>query len=423
MVMKMPGQIDILSAIGRHYWAMTEASFSAMINIAERNGLSAKDYEIFHALKKEQRESFLAFFGTREKGKLYTYRKGNVGYLLVDGPIIPRAQMFSNISGIVSIDSLQREFSNLENDESITDIVHVMDSPGGNVQLIQDYAATIARSTKKTHTFALQAASAAYWIGAASNNFVVSSTGMVGSIGTVVTIVDRRKQEEREGVEVIEIVSSQSPNKRADPKTEEGHAQYQQLVDDLAAVFIADVAQFRNVSEDHVLKNFGGGAMFSAKRALSAGMVDSISGAHEFAASIEKGKYMAKQANDGAAATTDAVAEAIKTERERGQKIEGLAARFKDHMPAVADAAQAAASACKADGSSVEAAAMKILEAVASATPQAALAFEQPRRDAAQSAAFIQQEGDDKDAEATASENRVNKLISARDRFEGVSNE
>jgi hypothetical protein len=92
----------------------------------------------------------------------------------------------------------------------------------------------------------------------------------------VMTYVDTTARDEKAGIRKIEIVSSQSPKKRPDPATEEGRAQVQEMLDDLAAVFIEDVARFRAVSEETVLSDFGRGGVLVGARAVTAGLADGL---------------------------------------------------------------------------------------------------------------------------------------------------
>ena len=66
---------------------------------------------------------------------------------------------------------------------------------------------------------------------------VANKTALLGSVGVVVGVGKGKGEEE--------IVSSQSPYKRVDPATAEGRARIQATVDNLAAIFIADVAKYR----------------------------------------------------------------------------------------------------------------------------------------------------------------------------------
>src|SRR5690606_4141095 len=115
-------------------------------------------------------------------------------------------------------------------------------------------------------------ASAGYWIASAAHKVILSRTAMVGSIGVVSTY--RKRKDDK--VEETEIVSSQSPKKRMDVTSDEGRAEVQRIVDQLASVFVSDVAAYRDVPEEKVIADFGAGSIVFASDAVAAGMADDI---------------------------------------------------------------------------------------------------------------------------------------------------
>jgi ClpP class serine protease len=172
--------------------------------------------------------------------------------------------------------------------------------------------------------------------------------------------------------------------KNADPGTDAGAAQIQANVDALAQVFIETIARNRNTTAENVVESFGKGSVFVAADALKRGMTDEI-GTFEgtlealkqelstmdyskltVAALTENRADLVAEIQSAAVASVEKIdaeairAEAAKAERERIAAIEDLA------MPGAEDVIAA----CKADGSSPEQAAMKVLKA-AKAAPKA----------------------------------------------------
>src|SRR5690606_21790544 len=142
---------------------------------------------------------------------------------------------------------------------------------------INEFAAMVAASPKKTVAYVgNMAASAAYWIASAADEIVIDATAQLGSIGVVMGWIDDSRAMEKAGYEEIEFVSSQSPNKRPDHKTDEGRAVIQQEVDDLAAVFVAAVAENRGVTTDKVITDFNRGGLLVGAKAVAAGMADRL---------------------------------------------------------------------------------------------------------------------------------------------------
>jgi ClpP class serine protease len=258
----------ILAEISRQLWAITPGAMDGILAALD-GGLLPTDRELFHAANIE---AVISHVGEQYSEQLATARISNgVGIITIDGPIVPRGGIEFDTSGLVSIDRLTAELKAFEADPEVKEILLLIDSPGGSVTGVDEFASLVAKSEKITSAYVYGfAASAAYWIASAADRITISETGLVGSIGTVLTV--RRKSEN----EPIQIVSSQSPNKRPDPETDDGKRELLRLVDGLAGVFVNAVARNRKVDTKTVLSDFGQGGLVLAADALKAGMVDAV---------------------------------------------------------------------------------------------------------------------------------------------------
>jgi ClpP class serine protease len=263
----------IIAEIERIPWAITPEAMASIYSVIDSNP-KLGDYEACH------KTEALSDLDTKKPMII-----GDRGLIVINGPIIPRATAFSETSGIVSIDKLTQDFKALEANESVEKIQILIDSPGGAITGISDFAALIKSSKKITSAFVVgQAASAAYWIASAADYIISTDTGQAGSIGMVLTHQTTVKSGERV------FISSQSPHKRLNPDTKEGRFVAQKLVNEIADVFIGAVATNRNVSIDAVLEDFGKGGVLLAKDALAVGMIDGISTIDEFMTDTKKEK-------------------------------------------------------------------------------------------------------------------------------------
>jgi ClpP class serine protease len=260
----------IIAEIAAHQWAITPAAMDGVL-AAVKQELSAEDWKTFHAISKEERPELEAAMGTAPDGTMYTRISGAVGSIFINGPIVPRASFFASMSGLVGVEQLSAEFGALEENPAIKSIVLVMDTPGGAITGISEFASQISAATKPTTAFvAGMAASAGYWIASAADSIVSVDTGIVGSIGVVSTI-RVQKDDDR-----IEVVSAQSPKKRVDVQTPEGRETIQILINDLADVFIDTVAANLGVTREKVLADFGQGDVMVAAKAAPVGMIDGV---------------------------------------------------------------------------------------------------------------------------------------------------
>lgn len=214
------------------------------------------------------------------------------GVIVLDliGPIYPRANMMTS-SGAVSLQQFTADFVRAYDDPNVKGIVMNIDSPGGDARGLGDAAQMMYSLSKKrkkpVKAFASgYMASAAYYLGAVAQEIIGSKSSISGSIGTVLTAKALPEGE-------YEIVSSQSPYKRPDPTTEDGRAVMKEMVDDMSQNFVEDVAQFRNVTVDKVLSDYGQGKTLVGPRAKKQGLIDGIGTLSSVVESV------AKEAQDG----------------------------------------------------------------------------------------------------------------------------
>lgn len=238
-------------------WAMQQEALSLLLRIAAREG---------------DPEAVATKLGARlENSRKVTLRDG-VAVIPVTGPIFRRANLFTEISGATSVEMLALDLQRAVENEGARAILLDIDSPGGQATGIGELAGLIAAACKRKPVLCYtggMAASAGYWLAAACDSITVAPTALVGSIG-VAGAVRRGNSDE------VEFVSSQSPKKRPDVDTEDGRAEIQRVIDDMAAVFVADVAKYRGVSQTTVLNDFGQGGILVGRAAVRAGMADRI---------------------------------------------------------------------------------------------------------------------------------------------------
>jgi signal peptide peptidase SppA len=262
----MRSLLHILAEIQERPWAITQAAMSTILEIVER---SAVDIDAVVARIGKPLEN------TGNRVEMH----GNVAVLGIEGPLFRYANILTEVSGATSIENLSRDFKSALDNPAVAQIVLNVNSPGGQVDGINEFADQIRAGAAKKPVMAYVdglAASGGYWLASAASRIVANESGFLGSIGVVVSVTDNRDAQERQGVKRYEIVSSQSPLKRTDIRTDEGRAQLSAIADSLASLFIGRVAQFRGTTADDVMTNFGRGAIVPARSSIAAGMADEI---------------------------------------------------------------------------------------------------------------------------------------------------
>ena len=270
----------LLKAIVAEPWAIVPSSLHQIAAIAMRHGgagmeLAAKGEPEF------QKRDYLAMAGPGAQklaGTNRTFLIDGVAVMPVTGPIFPRANMMTEMSGATSATMMQADFRAAMANADVGAIMLLIDSPGGQVSGIHAFAEIVAAGAKTkpvTSYVSGTGASAAYWIATAAGEIILDPTAIVGSIG-VIAGVPVQVAPDANGEIWLDIVSSNAPNKRPDPMTEEGMAEMLATLDALEKVFVSAVAKGRKISAAKVVSDFGAGGVKVGADAVTAGMADRI---------------------------------------------------------------------------------------------------------------------------------------------------
>lgn len=263
----------VVTALMGENWAMQPDWLRLMMSIAQRAPLSAPD-----GWEKRDHDLMAGPEARKLPGGQRAFVVDGVAVLHVIGPIFPRANIMTEVSGATSITILVNDLNAAVADPDVGAIVLFLDTPGGAVSGIAGFADAVAKASASkmviSHVAGV-AASAGYWIASAANEIAIDRTGLVGSIG-VVAMVAKQVAPGADGYVDVEIVSSNAPNKRPDPQSEDGAGEIRSALDAIEAQFLADVARGRKISVDRVIERFGGGGMKVGAEAVKAGMADRV---------------------------------------------------------------------------------------------------------------------------------------------------
>jgi ClpP class serine protease len=261
-------------------WAIAPEHLEALLELSQREASNAEVRDRFKA-DDDKFKALSAGMGDWVQGSFNAYKRGPIGVMDLRGVLFPRAGV-RDLYGFASTEGLASDFRMLEQDSEVTDIVVMVDSPGGAVPGVSDFAQMVKGSEKTTHAFVLgQMGSAAYWALSGADEIVSADTGVTGSIGVVATVSLKKDK----GTETMEIVSSISPKKRTQGK--EAVEELQGIVDALGVLFVETAAANRGTDVETVLKDFGQGGLLTAGKALEVGMIDRISTFADLISGIE----------------------------------------------------------------------------------------------------------------------------------------
>ncbi|MBL8448202.1 MAG: S49 family peptidase [Zoogloeaceae bacterium] len=255
-------RVCALDLIARSPWAIEATALETLRAVALRENESVEALE--------------ARYGQPLLNTRTVSTHGAVAVIPIAGPIFRYANMFTKVSGATSLDILAKDFTAAIDSAEVSSVVLSIDSPGGQVTGIAEFAKLVSGAKKPVVAYVDGSAlSAAYWIAAACSKVVISQNGQAGSVGAILSVDTRRE------IGVEEIVSSQSPNKRPDVTTDSGKAQIQSIVDAHAKVFIESVAAFRRMTPAAVMRDWNGGGVFVGADAVSLGLGDSVGSLEE----------------------------------------------------------------------------------------------------------------------------------------------
>lgn len=224
---------------------------------------------------------------------------GGIAVLPLYGIVTQRGNMVDDVSGpgTTSTQQFSSALRQLLADDTVSQILIDIDSPGGSVYGVAELADEIqtARAQKSVVAVANSlAASAAYWIGCSASEFYITPGGEVGSIGVWQAHQDYSRALDEAGVKTT-LISAGKYKVEGNPYSpldEEAQSFMQSRVDDYYAAFTKAVARGRGVPISQVRDGMGQGRVLGADAALAQNMVDGVATFDEV---IKKMRRAAKQ--------------------------------------------------------------------------------------------------------------------------------
>ena len=259
-------------------WALMPERLSAVTAVIARwSGDARASDEVMHSVAADRNAR-----DARRQASV-SNSGGGIAVLPLYGIVTQRGNMVDDVSGPGTASTHQ--FSNMLRaalqDETVSQILIDIDSPGGSVYGVAELADEIASARDQKPVVAIAnslAASAAYWIGCSASEFYVTPGGEVGSIGVWQAHQDYSKAMDEAGVKTTLISAGKfkvEGNPYA-PLDEEAQGFMQSRVDDYYAAFTKAVAKGRGVPISQVRDGMGQGRVLGADAALASSMVDGI---------------------------------------------------------------------------------------------------------------------------------------------------
>lgn len=275
---------QIVTAMKNTPWLILPESLQIIVDIVNMrlSGQAFTDEEIRIRLEEAEKD---------EKKNARVEIGGGVGIVPIYGPIFPKSNLMTALSGATSSELVRNDIQELLANDDVQNIVLDIDSPGGASDMISETGTAIreARDTKPIFAVAnTTAASAAFWLASQATKFYSTPSGKVGSLGVYSIHEDLSRQDENEGrkVTIISAGRYKTAGNSHEPLSAEAKAYIQELVDESQERFIEAVAEGRGLTTETVRSDFGEGKMFAPKKAQEVGMIDGIQSLDEVVGSL-----------------------------------------------------------------------------------------------------------------------------------------
>lgn len=266
----------ILRAFQSTVWAIQREKLDALVGLLElRARGQAIDPESTGVVEAGRPEA------ASRRDRTVRPKGGDIAVIPLFGTIAQRLSGMDAMSGGASIERFTAAFDRAVNDDAIGGIVLQVDSPGGSVYGVEEASQKIhdARGTKRIVAVADSLmASAAYYIGSAADELVITPSGEAGSIGVFGVHFDFSRFLANEGIKptIIKAGEHKAEGNQFEPLGDEALEHMQEQVNDYYDLFVDAVARNRGVSREAVLTGFGQGRTFTAQRAVEAGLADRV---------------------------------------------------------------------------------------------------------------------------------------------------
>lgn len=227
-------------------------------------------------------------------------RVGSTAVVLVEGPIWFDHSGYGYWGGMSTI-QLANTLLDIASDDTITDCVLDMDSPGGTVAGIDDLitAMMTLKAAKPVVSFVHEmAASLAYWLASCTDRIYGTPSSISGAIGAIAVWYDTAGAAAEYGEKPI-VFTSGTPLKAMGhwgvPISEEMAENEQAIISAMGAMFRSNVAEHRSLSEEQLLAMKG--ATYFGQSQVDQGLVDELISTNELYSRVLEGTLIASRAS------------------------------------------------------------------------------------------------------------------------------
>lgn len=313
-----------LSAILRGAWLIDPAAAQQFLPLVA--GILTREQPIAEEREEEEEQTNFkplhlnaAAYVVGRRTDLSMIPQNSTAVVNLTGPVVRYVEECSNSA---STEALTQLLTRLDYADNISSIVLNINSPGGEASGTGRAADVISAVQKPILGLVDDgmAASAAYWIGSATDElYATSKLSSFGSIGAYVTLGDFTEAFAKKGIKMHEVYAPQSVDKNKTYR-DAINGNYAGLESDLAElvdVFIGSVKAGRKGKLNLSAGDPFTGKMYKAPQAMKIGLIDGIMSMDAVLARAEKlGNNHRKQKTTNPMATTKPAGSATPKKRE-----------------------------------------------------------------------------------------------------------
>lgn len=206
---------------------------------------------------------------------------GDMAAIDVCGPITYKSSWLSYYFGGACIADIQQQFRVALADPAVGTIAFRLDSPGGDVTMMDELALEVFAARGKKPILAIadtMVCSCAYWLASQADTIYATQSAQLGAIGVYCEHDDISAMLEKAGIKITLIAHGDNKvdGSPYEPLSDSARADMKASVDEIGGWFDAAVARGRGVDVATVLKDFGQGKVFRGKKAISLGLADKV---------------------------------------------------------------------------------------------------------------------------------------------------
>ncbi len=210
--------------------------------------------------------------------------QGNTAIIEVKGKLVAGVEgSWGAYWGVVGYGDIRNAIVTAINDDRVDSIVFDYDTPGGEVNGIQELSDFI-KTLPGTYGISTSSysggtvASGGLWLSTASEEFKATAMAEIGSLGVIAITAEMTEMYKEMGIS-IEVFKS-TPLKAAgnpyEKMTDEMRAVIQANIDETDGFFVQEIATNRGLGYDYVKENIANGKTWYAAEAQRLGLIDGI---------------------------------------------------------------------------------------------------------------------------------------------------